>query len=177
MNLERSRALSPAGSFARRAAAFARSSFVGTWRCCWRFRIRNCLKASWSDGPSLSSASSWPLAVISARGAMGCGHWAAYERVRRGQAAPRRQSDGCGLPCAKTGLPCDGRSVRHKHRLPPGNSQRHSSSRAAIAATHGPSRRPQRLGRRLQRNPHQASGGKALASWASGTKARPTMGR
>ena len=46
-----------AGSFARRAAAFARSSFVGTWRCCWRFRIRNCLNASWSDGPSLSSAS------------------------------------------------------------------------------------------------------------------------
>ena len=28
-----------------------------------------------------------------------------------------------------------------------------------------------------KRNPHQASGGKALASWASGTKARPTMGR
>ena len=24
-----------------------------------------------------------------------------------GQAAPRRQSDGYGLPCAKTGLPCD----------------------------------------------------------------------
>ena len=71
MNLERSRALSPAGSFARRAAAFARSSFVGTWRCCWRFRIRNCLKASWSEGPVSRSASSWPLAAI--RGAMGGG--------------------------------------------------------------------------------------------------------
>ena len=84
MNLDRSLALSPAGSAARRAAAFARNSFVGTWRCCWRFLMRNCLKASWSEGPSLSSASSWPLAAISARGAMGCGHWAAYERVRRG---------------------------------------------------------------------------------------------
>ena len=173
MNLLRNLALSPTGSLARRSAAFARKTFVGTWRCCWRLRLRNALKASWSEGPVSRSASSWPLAAI--RGAMGCGHW--DERVRRGQAAPRRQSDGCGLPCAKTGLPCDGRSVRHRHRLPPGNSQRHSSSRAALAAIHGPSRRPQRLGRRLQRNPHQASGGKALASWASGTKARPTMGR
>ena len=84
MNLLRSLALSPAGSFARRAAAFARSSFVGTWRCCWRFRIRNCLKASWSDGPSLSSASSWPLAAI--KGAM----------RRRGQRTDSRR-DTVGL--------------------------------------------------------------------------------
>jgi len=84
MNFVRSRALSPIGSAARRSAALRRKTFVGTWRCCWRFLIRNCLKASWSDGPSFRSASSWPLAAISARGAMGCGHWAAYERVRRG---------------------------------------------------------------------------------------------
>ena len=84
MNLGRSLALSPAGSAARRAAALARKTFVGTWRCCWRFRIRNCLNASWRDGPVSRSASSWPLAAISAKGAMGCGHWAAYERVRRG---------------------------------------------------------------------------------------------
>ncbi len=71
MNLDRSRALSPVGSAARRSAARRRNSFVGTWRCCWRFRIRNCLKASWSDGPSLRSASSWPLAAI--KGAMGGG--------------------------------------------------------------------------------------------------------
>ena len=73
MNFSRSRALSPAGSAARRSAALRRKTFVGTWRCCWRFLMRNCLNASCSDGASLSSASSWPLAVISARGAMGCG--------------------------------------------------------------------------------------------------------
>jgi hypothetical protein len=72
MNLERSRALSPVGSFARRWAARWRSSFVGTLVFCWRFLSRNCLKASWSDGPSLSSSSCcWPLAAI--KGAMGGG--------------------------------------------------------------------------------------------------------
>ena len=130
MNLDRNLALSPAGSAARRSAAFSLNSFVGTWRCCWRFRIRNCLKASWSDGPVSRSASSWPLAVISARGAMGCGHWAAY--------APRRQSDGYGLPCAKTGLPCDGRSVRHRHRLPPGKFQRHTLAEPLSQRSMGP---------------------------------------
>ena len=58
MNLDRNLALSPAGSAARRAAAFSLNSFVGTWRCCWRFLMRNALKASWSDGPSFRSASS-----------------------------------------------------------------------------------------------------------------------
>ena len=106
MNFVRSLALSPAGSAARRSAALRRKTFVGTWRCCWRLRLRNCLKASWSEGPSLSSASSsWQLAAISARGAMGCGQ--PTSESDEGQAAPRRQSDGYGLPCAKTGLPCD----------------------------------------------------------------------
>ena len=71
MNFVRSRALSPIGSAARRAAALARKTFVGTWRCCWRLRLRNCLNASWSDGPVSRSASSWPLAAI--KGAMGGG--------------------------------------------------------------------------------------------------------
>ena len=149
MNLLRNLALSPAGSFARRSAAFARSSFVGTWRCCWRFRIRNCLKASWSDGPVSRSASSWPLAAI--RGAMGCGHWAAYERVRRGS---RGAAKAVGRLWA---------AVRHRHRLPPGAGQipNDASRAAAIAAIHGPSCRPQRLGRRL-RSRTEASGRKAL---------------
>ena len=118
MNLDRSRALSPVGSFARRSAALRRKTFVGTWRCCWRFRIRNCWKASWSDGPGSRSASSWPLAAISARGAMGCGHWAAYERVRRG-------SDGAAKTAGRlwAAVRRDGAAVRHRHRLPPGAGQ------------------------------------------------------
>ena len=146
MNFVRNLALSPAGSFARRSAALRRKTFVGTWRCCWRFRIRNCLKASWSDGPvSRSASSSWPLAAISARGAMGCGQ--PTSESDEGQAAPRRQSDGYGLPC-DTGTDCPAA----------GQIPNDSSRAAAIAAIHGHSYRPQRLGRRLQfqGNPHQS---------------------
>ena len=96
MNLLRNLALSPAGSAARRAAAFSLNSFVGTWRCCWRFRIRNCLKASWSDGPSLSSASSWPLAAM--RGAMRARRAAAAARAAHG----RSTTVGCRTTQAPT---------------------------------------------------------------------------
>ena len=112
MNLDRNLALSPAGSAARRSAAFARSSFVGTWRCCWRFRIRNCLKASWSEGPVSRSASSWPLAVISARGAMGCGllgSTSESDEVRR-RREDSRTVVGCRARrrgCRATGAACD----------------------------------------------------------------------
>ena len=138
MNLDRNLALSPAGSAARRSAAFSLNSFVGTWRCCWRFRIRNCLKASWSDGPVSRSASSWPLAVISARGAMGCGLGslpASPTRVRR-----RREGSRTVMGCRAMG-----------HRLPPGAGQipNDASRAAAIAAIHEPPCRPQQLGRRL----------------------------
>ena len=145
MNLDRSLSLSPVGSFARRSAARRRSSFVGTWRCCWRFRIRNCLKASWSDGPVSRSASSWPLAAI--KGAMGCGHWAAYERVRRGSGGAAKTAGRLWAAVRE-----DGAAVRQSHRLPPGAGQipNDASRAAAIAAIHGPSCGPQRLGLRLR---------------------------
>ena len=175
MNLERSLSLSPTGSFSRRAAAFARSSFVGTLVFCWRFLSRNCLKASWSEGPSLSSASSWPLAAI--RGAMGCGHWAAYERVRRGSGgaaktvgrlwaavredgAVRRAQRTTQAPTAAGQYPNDTPLAEPLSQRSMGPPAGRSGSVDASRATRT-----------------KASGGKALASWASGTKARPTMGR
>ena len=172
MNFVRSRALSPIGSAARRAAAFARSSFVGTWRCCWRFLMRNCLKASWSDGPVSRSASSWPLAVISARGAMGCGHWAAYERVRRGSGGAAKtvgrlwaavRQDGAAV---HTGTDRR-REIPNDTPLAEPLSQRSMGPPAGRSGSVDASSAPRT----------EASGGKALASWASGTKARPTMGR
>ena len=117
MNFVRNLALSPAGSFARRSAARRRSSFVGTLVFCWRFRIRNCLKASWSDGPVSRSASSWPLAAI--KGAMGCGLGslrASPTRVRRrregsrtvmGCRAPRRGCRATQAPTAAGQYPND----------------------------------------------------------------------
>ena len=135
MNFVRNLALSPAGSFARRSAARRRSSFVGTLVFCWRLRLRNFLNASWSEGPvSRSSSCCWPLAAI--KGAMGCGQ-PTSESVE-GQAAPRRQSDGYGLPC-DTGTDC----------RPAGQIPNDASRAAAIAAIHEPPCRPQQLGRRL----------------------------
>ena len=66
-------------------------------------------------------------------------------RVRRRRG---RQSDGYGLPCAKTGLPCDpGTDCRPAQ----GNFPTTPPSRAAaIAAIHEPPCRPRRLSRRLQ---------------------------
>ena len=157
MNFVRNLALSPTGSAARRSAARRRSSFVGTLVFCWRFLMRNCLNASWSDGPvSRSASSSWPLAFMSASGAMGCGHWAAYERVRRGSGGAAKTAGRLWAAVRQ--------DVRHRHRLP-GNIPTTLGRAAAIAAIHGPSCRPQRLGRRLQfqGNPYQASGRKALA--------------
>ena len=177
MNLLRNLALSPTGSAARRSAAFSLNSFVGTWRCCWRFRIRNCLKASWSEGPVSRSASSWPLAVISARGAMGCGllgslrvsptrSGGAAKTVGRLWAAVRE--DGAAVRRAQHDTGTDWRrEIPNDTPLAEPLSQRSMGLPPAAAARSTPPRATRT----------EASGRKALASWASGTKARPTMGR
>ena len=162
MNLDRSLSLSPVGSFARRSAARRRSSFVGTWRCCWRFRIRNCLKASWSEGPVSRSASSWPLAAI--RGAMGGGHWAAYERVRRGSRGCRARRRGCRA----TGAACDtGTDCRRE--IPNDTPLAEPLSQRSMGPPAGRSGWVDACAPRATRT--KASGGKALASQAGAAKA------
>ena len=87
--------------------------------------------------------------------------WAAYERVRRGSGGAAKTVGRLWAAVRE-----DGAAVRHRHRLPPGAGQipNDASRAAAAAAIHGPSYRPQRLGRRLQfrATRTKASGCKAL---------------